>query len=144
VFSNSLIICLRLYLGSGTLCKIKMFRCHFRKISTGPIIPLYARPANLKFIKGEGCYLFDDKNRFLDFTSGIAVNAFGHNHPQIVQIIKDQASKLIHLSNLYGNEYQAELLTIIIRASANPIFFSQKQIRIAKARPITRRLIQTY
>lgn len=92
-----------------------MLRSFSRKVSSGPIIPLYARPAGLKFIKGEGCYLFDTKHRkFLDFTSGIAVNALGHNHPKVVEIIKDQASKLIHLSNLYDNEYQTGLAQMIV------------------------------
>jgi acetylornithine aminotransferase len=69
------------------------------------LLPLYARPSNT-FIKGIGCHLIDSSGKkFLDFTAGIAVNALGHNHPQIVSIIANQAEKLIHLSNLYHNEY---------------------------------------
>lgn len=52
--------------------------------------------------------------RYIDFTSGIAVNALGHNHPKVVEIIRDQAGKLIHLSNLYHNEYAQGLAQMII------------------------------
>ena len=49
--------------------------------------------------KGEGLWIQDvDGNRFLDFTAGIAVNATGHCHPRVVQAIKEQADKLLHMS----------------------------------------------
>ncbi|ORY51243.1 aminotransferase class-III [Rhizoclosmatium globosum] len=62
-------------------------------------------PPNV-FTHGQGAVLVDAAhNKFLDFNSGIAVNALGHNHPDVVRTIEDQAAKLIHLSNLYANEY---------------------------------------
>jgi acetylornithine/N-succinyldiaminopimelate aminotransferase len=60
--------------------------------------------------RGKGAFLYDvDGKRYLDFISGIGVNALGHNHPRIVKVIRDQAGLLIHSSNLYYHEYQGAL-----------------------------------
>jgi acetylornithine/N-succinyldiaminopimelate aminotransferase len=55
-------------------------------------------------------FLFDlEGRRYLDFVAGLGVNALGHAHPRIVKTIREQASRVIHLSNLYYNEYQGQL-----------------------------------
>ena len=60
--------------------------------------------------RGKGCYVYDvDGNRYLDFISGIGVNALGHAHPRIVKVIRDQAALLVHCSNLYYHEFQGPL-----------------------------------
>src|SRR5215467_4556169 len=60
--------------------------------------------------RGKGVFLHDsDGRKYLDFVSGIGVNALGHAHPRIVKTIRDQAAKLIHVSNLYYHEYQGPL-----------------------------------
>ncbi len=60
--------------------------------------------------KGKGVFLFDiDGKRYLDFVSGLGVNALGHAHPRIVKAIRDQSAKLVHVSNLYYHEYQGPL-----------------------------------
>jgi acetylornithine/N-succinyldiaminopimelate aminotransferase len=60
--------------------------------------------------RGKDVYLWDvDGKRYLDFLSGLGVNALGHAHPRIVKAIREQAAKVIHLSNLYYNEYQGVL-----------------------------------
>ena len=60
--------------------------------------------------RGKGVFLYDiEGNRYLDFVSGLGVNALGHAHPRIVKTIRDQANKLIHVSNLYYHEYQGPL-----------------------------------
>ena len=52
--------------------------------------------------RGKGVFLYDlDDKRYLDFVSGLGVNALGHAHPRIVKTIREQAAKLIHVSNLY-------------------------------------------
>jgi predicted acetylornithine/succinylornithine family transaminase len=62
------------------------------------------------FTRGKGVLLYDlDDRRYLDFVSGLGVNALGHAHPRIVKTIREQAGKLIHVSNLYYHEYQGEL-----------------------------------
>jgi acetylornithine/N-succinyldiaminopimelate aminotransferase len=65
------------------------------------VLPTYNR-ADVAFVRGEGPYLFaEDGRRYLDFGSGIAVNAFGHAHPRLVAALTEQAGKLWHTSNLY-------------------------------------------
>ena len=60
--------------------------------------------------RGKGVFLYDlEGRRYLDFVAGLGVNALGHAHPRIVKIIREQAARAIHLSNLYYNEYQGRL-----------------------------------
>jgi predicted acetylornithine/succinylornithine family transaminase len=60
--------------------------------------------------RGKGCYLYDvDGKRYLDLIAGIGVNALGYAHPRILRVIRDQASLLLHSSNLYYHEYQGPL-----------------------------------
>ncbi|HSB17266.1 MAG TPA: aspartate aminotransferase family protein [Bryobacteraceae bacterium] len=60
--------------------------------------------------RGKGCYVYDsDGKRYLDLITGIGVNALGHAHPRILRVIREQASLLIHSSNLYYHEYQGPL-----------------------------------
>jgi acetylornithine/succinyldiaminopimelate/putrescine aminotransferase len=60
--------------------------------------------------RGEGCYVYDvDGKRYLDFIAGIGVNALGHAHPRIVEVIREQAGLLIHSSNLYYHRFQGPL-----------------------------------
>ncbi len=62
------------------------------------------------FTHARGVYLYDDGGRrYLDFLSGIGVNALGHQHPAIRKALVQQAAKLVHISNLFYHEYQAEL-----------------------------------
>src|SRR5580692_3018631 len=68
---------------------------------TSHLLPTYAR-ANLAFERGEGVWLIaTDGERYLDFTSGVAVNALGHAHPHLVAALTAQAQKVWHVSNLY-------------------------------------------
>ncbi len=69
------------------------------KLDATFVSPSYTRGYPLVVEKGEGLWIQDvDGNRFLDFTAGIAVNATGHCHPRVVQAIKEQADKLLHMS----------------------------------------------
>ncbi|MCL2101681.1 MAG: aminotransferase class III-fold pyridoxal phosphate-dependent enzyme, partial [Fibromonadales bacterium] len=73
------------------------------------IAPLYAK-ADVNFVKGKGTRLFDSKGKeYLDFASGISVNALGHSHPAITKAIKKQSEKFLHISNLYPNGPQIKL-----------------------------------
>ena len=80
----------------------------------------------LVLARGKGVFLFDNEGRkYLDFVSGIGVNALGHAHPRIVKAIRDQAAKLIHVSNLYYHEYQGPLAEKLCKLSGlNRAFFS--------------------
>jgi len=73
------------------------------------LLPTYDRHKIL-LERGRGVYLWDAAgNRYLDFLSGIGVNALGHAHPAIQAVLKQQAARLIHVSNLFFHEHQAEL-----------------------------------
>lgn len=69
--------------------------------ATSHLLPTYAR-ANLAFERGEGAWLIaTNGDRYLDFTSGVAVNALGHAHPRLIAALTEQAHKVWHVSNLY-------------------------------------------
>ena len=76
--------------------------------------------------RGKGVFLFDiEGKKYLDFVSGIGVNALGHAHPRIVKAIRDQATTLIHVSNRYYHEYQGPLAEKLCKLSGlNRAFFS--------------------
>jgi acetylornithine/N-succinyldiaminopimelate aminotransferase len=68
--------------------------------------------------RGKGCYVYDGEGRrYLDFITGIGVNALGHAHPRIVKAIREQAATLIHSSNLYYHAYQGPLAERLARIS---------------------------
>ncbi len=69
----------------------------------------YKRPP-VVFTHGKGCYLYDHRGRrYLDFLGGIAVNALGHAHPRLVRVIRQQAARALHVSNLFHNPFQGPL-----------------------------------
>jgi acetylornithine/N-succinyldiaminopimelate aminotransferase len=76
--------------------------------------------------RGKGVFVYDiEGNRYLDFVSGIGVNALGHAHPRIVKTIREQAARLIHISNLYYHEYSGALAEKLCGLSGmNRVFFS--------------------
>ncbi len=81
------------------------------------LLPTYDRHKVL-FERGRGVYLWDSKGRrYLDFLSGIGVNALGHGHAAIQATLKRQASRLIHVSNLFFHEYQTELAKRLTKIS---------------------------
>ncbi len=81
------------------------------------LLPTYDRQRVL-FERGRGVYLWDSRGkRYLDFLSGIGVNALGHGHPVIQSTLKRQAGRLIHVSNLFFHEFQAELAKRLTKIS---------------------------
>lgn len=85
--------------------------------------PVYKRFKPV-FVRGEGVWLFDNQGkRYLDLTSGIGVNALGHSHPEIVRRVKDQIEKLSHVSNLFYNLPQFELLEKLASLTKREAFF---------------------
>ncbi len=89
------------------------------------LLNTYARYP-LAIARGKGVYVYDvEGRRYLDFLTGLGVNALGHAHPRIVKVIRDQAAKAIHVSNLYYNEYQGLLAEKLCTASGlDRAFFS--------------------
>ena len=73
------------------------------------LLPTYKRQPVI-MTRGKGAYVFDGTGKkYLDFLGGIAVNALGHAHPRIVKVIRREAERAIHLSNLYHNAFQGPL-----------------------------------
>ncbi|MCH9690503.1 MAG: aspartate aminotransferase family protein [Gammaproteobacteria bacterium] len=80
--------------------KSRLTRQTFNEI----MVPNYAPQAMIP-VRGEGSRIWDQSgNEYIDFAGGIAVNALGHCHPELLKILKDQSEKLWHLSNVYTNE----------------------------------------
>jgi len=72
----------------------------------------------LVLARGKGCYVYDIAGRrYLDFLSGIGVNALGHAHPRITKILREQAGLMIHSSNLYYHQYQGPLAKRLVEMS---------------------------
>ena len=83
---------------------------------------------------GRGCFLYDlDGKKYLDLVSGIGVNALGYAHPRIVKTMREQAARLVHISNLYYHEYQAPLAEKLCSLSGmQRVFFSNSEPRRLK------------
>ncbi len=93
-------------------------------MASQPLMNTYAR-MSVAFEKGEGSWLYDTQgNKFLDALSGIAVCGLGHAHPAVTAAITDQASKLIHTSNLYTIPLQEQLADKLCAISGmDSVFF---------------------
>jgi len=89
------------------------------------VLPTYNR-ADVAFVRGEGSYLFaEDGTRYLDFGSGVAVTAFGHAHPRLIQALTEQAGKVWHTSNLYRIPGQETLAgKLVANSFADTVFFT--------------------
>jgi acetylornithine/N-succinyldiaminopimelate aminotransferase len=92
--------------------------------------------------RGKGCYVYDTSGkRYLDLIAGIGVNALGYAHPRLTKVIREQAGRIIHSSNLYYHEYAGPLAERISRASGLPrVFFcnsgteaNEAALKMAKA-----------
>lgn len=88
------------------------------------LLPVYRR-SDIVIERGEGCYLYaPDGTRYLDFASGIAVNALGHSHPHLVAALQEQAGKLWHCSNMYSTPGLLRLADRLVEHSfADKVFF---------------------
>ena len=93
-------------------------------MSTQPVMNTYSR-LSVAFDHGEGCWLYDtDGNKYLDALSGIAVCGLGHAHPAVTTAISEQASQLIHTSNLYTIPLQEQLAARLTQiAGMDSVFF---------------------
>jgi len=89
------------------------------------LLPTYKRQP-VVMTHGRGAYVFDSTGKkYLDFLGGIAVNALGHAHPRVVRVIRREAARAIHLSNLFHNAYQGPLARKLSEWSGmDRVFFS--------------------
>ena len=88
------------------------------------VLPTYKRAPN-EIVRGEGVYLIDaDGKRYLDFVSGIAVNALGYGDPGLVAALHAAADGLVHVSNLYETAPATKLAAALVeRSFADKVFF---------------------
>ena len=93
--------------------------------ATSHLLPVFAR-VDLGFERGEGAWLIaTNGERYLDFTSGVAVNALGHAHPHLVAALQEQATKLWHMSNLFKSPDGERLAERLCEQSfADFVFFA--------------------
>jgi acetylornithine/N-succinyldiaminopimelate aminotransferase len=89
------------------------------------LMKTYRRPPEV-FTHGRGCRLYDSQGReYLDFLAGIAVNATGYAHPRMVRVIRREAGRATHVSNLFHNPYQAPLARKLAQWSGlDRVFFA--------------------
>ena len=72
------------------------------------------RPLPVNFTHGDGCYLYDSEGKqYLDALCGISVTSLGHNYPPLTAAIQEQASTLLHTSNLYSITWQQKLADLL-------------------------------
>src|SRR5277367_3642746 len=95
------------------------------KSATSHLLPVFAR-VDLGFERGEGAWLIaTNGERYLDFTSGVAVNALGHCHPHLVKALQQQATTLWHMSNLFKSPDGEKLASRLCEQSfADFVFFA--------------------
>jgi len=113
-------------------------------IEDSSVIHSYARQP-VEFVRGEGARLWDvDGNEYLDFLCGISVTNIGHCHPRVVEAVREQVGRLMHVSNLFYTEPAMRLAERLSRSSlGGKVFFcnsgaeaSEAAIKLArKARP---------
>lgn len=86
------------------------------------VMPTYA--PKILFTRGQGARLWDADNReYLDFASGISVCNLGHCNPRVTEAIREQAGKLVHVSNLYMNEMMPRLAEKLITSGMDGVVF---------------------
>ncbi len=95
-----------------------------------PIMPTYG-PPTVEFVRGEGSYLWDLAGKqYVDWLAGIAVTSLGHANPKVAAAICEQASKLLHVSNLFATEHQVPIAETLDRLigdgtpAGGQVFFS--------------------
>jgi acetylornithine/N-succinyldiaminopimelate aminotransferase len=96
-----------------------------RQIEGDCVIPSYAR-FPVEFVRGEGPYLWDaEGNEHLDFLCGVSVTNVGHCHPRVVEAVREQVGRLMHVSNLFYTEPAMRLAERLSRSSlGGKVFFA--------------------
>jgi acetylornithine/N-succinyldiaminopimelate aminotransferase len=98
------------------------------------LMPTYARYP-VRFVRGEGARLWDDAgNEYLDFLAGISVSSVGHCHPRVVEAIREQAGRLLHVGNLFYTEPMTRLAERLARGSlGGTVFFTNSGAEAVEA-----------
>ena len=113
----------------------------FKRSTAQYVMQTYGR-APVTFVRGEGTLLYDDTGKeYLDFLSGLAVTSLGHAHPEVAEAISAQASKLLHVSNLYYNEHQPHVAAALdnLLGGGGRVFFANSGGEANESRDQARR-----
>jgi len=98
------------------------------------LMPTYARYP-VRFVRGEGARLWDDEgHEYLDFLAGISVSSVGHCHPRVVEAIREQAGRLLHVGNLFYTEPMTRLAERLAASSlGGTVFFTNSGAEAVEA-----------
>ncbi|HEX5481392.1 MAG TPA: aspartate aminotransferase family protein [Terriglobia bacterium] len=104
-----------------------------KELEARVLVPTYERLPVLA-VRGEGCYLYDDRGkRYVDFLGGLAVNALGYNHPEIMWVLRDESESLLHVSNLLYHRFQGPLAEKLARLSGlDRVFFGNSGTEVTE------------
>jgi predicted acetylornithine/succinylornithine family transaminase len=95
----------------------KTFADQVRETEARHVLQTYKR-APIVLVRGQGPRVWDTEGKdYLDFTSGVGVASLGHANPGLAAVVAEQASTLVHTSNLFFHPYQAELSEKLARLS---------------------------
>jgi acetylornithine/N-succinyldiaminopimelate aminotransferase len=105
-----------------------------RTTVTDHLMATYARYP-VRFVRGEGARLWDDEgNEYLDFLAGISVSSVGHCHPRVVEAIREQAGRLLHVGNLFYTEPMTRLARRLAeRSLGGTVFFTNSGAEAVEA-----------
>jgi acetylornithine/N-succinyldiaminopimelate aminotransferase len=101
-----------------------MTLAELQRLERASVVPSYAR-LPVEFVRGEGARLWDEQgNEYLDFLCGISVTNVGHCHPRVVAAVREQAGRLMHVSNLFYTEPAMRLAERLSQSSlGGKVFF---------------------
>ncbi len=101
-----------------------MTLAQLQELERASVVSSYARQP-VEFVRGEGVHMWDaDGNEYLDFLSGISVTNLGHCHPRVVATVREQAGRLMHVSNLFYTEPAMQLAERLASSSlGGKVFF---------------------
>ncbi|HEY1738121.1 MAG TPA: acetylornithine transaminase [Acidimicrobiia bacterium] len=106
--------------------EVDLTTANTRSLDAQYVMQTYGR-APVTFVRGAGTLLYDDTGKeYLDFLSGLAVTSLGHAHPEVAEAISAQASKLLHVSNLYFTEHQPHVAAALdgVLGGGGRVFFA--------------------
>jgi len=103
---------------------LQMSLSELQELERASVIGTYARQP-VEFVRGEGSRLWDaEGNEYLDFLCGISVTSLGHCHPRVVDAVRDQVGRLMHVSNLFYTEPAMRLAQKLSQSSlGGKVFF---------------------
>ncbi|KNE68636.1 hypothetical protein AMAG_12802 [Allomyces macrogynus ATCC 38327] len=131
----------RALLAAATVASRTQFARHQSTATTtspAHLIPLYGRPEDVVLTHGKGALLWDSKGReYIDLTAGIAVCSLGHADAQVAEVLADQASKLVHVSNLFRNPWAEQLADQLVESAKRDYLPESEQVTLEEGNALS-------